>query len=68
MHERSIEVKKLRLLSKRLRKAASLVDLAATYWDDGAYGTARLRLRWALGIVENAVKYLAAQKWARWPV
>lgn len=39
--QRAREEKRLRALARKLRKAADLVDVAATYWGDGAYSTTR---------------------------
>ena len=38
--ERSAEERRLKALATKLRTAAARIDLAATYWGDGAYITA----------------------------
>lgn len=37
--ERAAEAKRLRAFARALRREADRIDLAATYWDDGAYHT-----------------------------
>lgn len=60
---RDVETRRLQRLAKRVQKIVTLVNIAAVYHDDGAFDTARTRLRTALAELANASEYLAYEKW-----
>lgn len=63
----------LNRLARQLRRAADKIDLAATYWGDGAYGTARAILnggapsqrkeRHAVSRVLSVVRAIEGDRW-----
>lgn len=68
--ERHGEERRLRSLATRLRTAADRIDLAATYWGDGAYLTARSILtgrrpgeRNAASLILEVVRSINGERW-----
>lgn len=61
--KRDAEVGALQALARRLRTSADLVDVAATYWADGAFDTARARLKSAISNTLGVVRAVNLNRW-----
>jgi hypothetical protein len=63
LDNRAAEVVNLRRLARRLEGAAEKLSVAATYWEDGAFETARDRLKRASSHALGVVRRLNTNAW-----
>jgi hypothetical protein len=60
---REMEERRLKLLSARISRAAGRINVAAIYHGDGAYETARERIRDAEARLREALHYIERNGW-----